>query len=368
MNILLVNYHEISKLPPVRNLVETLLHNGHNVELISFDELQIYHSDNRLQRVILKEEKNPVKKSMLFLNRRKALCRLVQNKMMNKDLIWTTTDRTARELKSILPNYKHVMQLMELREDMPEFPGQKIVKAHLDNIARSAWKVVVPEYNRAHILSAWWSLDKLPKILPNKPFDDQCRFQKCPDDIEKILESLQNEKKKIILYQGILTDERRLEEIAMACEELDDYCFCIMGALDASCYTMYKKYKSVKLIPFIKPPYHLKITEVAYMGILSYSPRNNPNSSILNAVYCAPNKIFEYAGAGLPMIGNELPGLEKPFNDFNIGICCQWDVKKIKEAIRYIEENHEIMRDNCLSFYKGIDLPSIVEGILCDAE
>ena len=33
--------------------------------------------------------------------------------------------------------------------------------------------------------------------------------------------------------------------------------------------------------------------------------------TILNALYCAPNKIYEYAGCNIPMIGTDVLGLKR---------------------------------------------------------
>ena len=71
--------------------------------------------------------------------------------MKNHDILWTTTDRTARDLGPVLFKYKHVMQLMELIYDIPYFPRQKIIQSNIKKYAKKAYKVVVPEYNRAQI-------------------------------------------------------------------------------------------------------------------------------------------------------------------------------------------------------------------------
>ena len=80
--------------------------------------------------------------------------------MKNHDILWTTTDRTARDLGPVLFKYKHVMQLMELIYDIPYFPRQKIIQSNIKKYAKKAYKVVVPEYNRAQIINAWWGLEK----------------------------------------------------------------------------------------------------------------------------------------------------------------------------------------------------------------
>lgn len=64
---------------------------------------------------------------------------------------------------------------------------------NIENLARRASRVVVPEYNRAHIQQAYWNLPRLPKVLPNKPYPDSSI-----NDIvvpNNLLETIVNEKK-----------------------------------------------------------------------------------------------------------------------------------------------------------------------------
>lgn len=73
---------------------------------------------------------------------------------------------------------------------------------------------------------------------------------------------------------------------------------------------------NVVYIPFIQPPYHLLATQYADIGVLTYVSSKRD----LNALHCAPNKLFEYSVWGLPMIGNNIPRLAYPFEKYNIGV------------------------------------------------
>ena len=66
----------------------------------------------------------------------------------------------------------------------------------------------------------------------------------------------------------------------------------------------YKKLnENLNHVDFIPAPYYLCITRLAIIGILTYNPM------LHNTAYCAPNKIFEYGAFSVPMIGNNIPGL-----------------------------------------------------------
>ncbi len=52
---------------------------------------------------------------------------------------------------------------------------------------------------------------------------------------------------------------------------------------------------------------------------------------------CLPNKLFEYAFAGIPVLASRLPEIERVVNQYRLGICCENDVTSIKSAVLGIE-------------------------------
>ena len=143
-----------------------------------------------------------------------------------------------------------------------------------------------------------------------------------------------------------------------------DYAFVVMsGNLDGLKYRGSNTY----FLPFIIPPYHLEITSWAYIGILIYKPVRGATTSPLNAVYCAPNKLYEYAMYGIPMIGNNVPGLKSSICDNTIGKIFEiMNEDSIIRTINEIERNYELYSSNAISFYQRTDnynqIRSIVES------
>ena len=148
--------------------------------------------------------------------------------MKKSDLLWTTTAISAKDIGKDVYKYKHIMQLMELVKDIPAISTQMIFMAHIDRIARNAYKVVVAEDNRAYIQKAWWGLEEKPCVLPNKPYLAENIVTKLDD---KISSKLQKEKRKIILYQGVFSNDRRLDKFAEAIGQLgtDQYALYLIG-------------------------------------------------------------------------------------------------------------------------------------------
>ena len=54
MRVLIVNYYEISKLPPVRNLVDILLKNGCIVTLVSIDKNNQYKTKQNVNLLFIR--------------------------------------------------------------------------------------------------------------------------------------------------------------------------------------------------------------------------------------------------------------------------------------------------------------------------
>ena len=52
---------------------------------------------------------------------------------------------------------------------------------------------------------------------------------------------------------------------------------------------------------------------------------------------CLPNKLFEYAFAGVPVLASRLPEIARVVGDFGLGICCDNDADSIEAAVRKIE-------------------------------
>ena len=368
MRILLVHSDDIRRFPPVRNLLQCLLSNGHAVSVITKDEHRILSDWNHemLHVELLDSYTNLNKLSMMkiYTKNRLFLRKRVPELMKTHDIIWTTTDVAVREIGEQLLNYKHVMQLMELIQEMPVNPYFKFIKFNIQKYARHAYKVVLPEINRAHITKTWWKLHDTPTVLPNKPYS--LEIPSVPEEVYPIIEEMKSERRRILLYQGVFYKDRNLEPIASAVSSLNsDYCLYIMGRDTDIRKKLCEDYPDVKYIPFLDPPTHLLITQQADVGLLPYIPSKSHHFSELNALYCAPNKIFEYAAFGLPMLGSDVPGLFIPFEKYNCGVCYKTgSMEEIRELLIYIRDNYERMSEAAISYYNSVDLDEIVNSIL----
>ena len=109
----------------------------------------------------------------------------------------------------------------------------------------------------------------------------------------------------------------------------------------------------------IPAPEHLEYTKHCNVGIANY------DISSLNNIFCAPNKIYEYAKFGIPMLCSKNVALEETVGAYNAGICVDFnDIKELKRAIEKVKEEYAIYTKNAVSFYQGTDVKELIRGAI----
>ncbi len=379
--IVVVHFYDVLAYPPVINLVDCLLANNQYVTLICFNGDSLpgrILNHKRFRLVNLKNLKNEnifdsfkIKKYLVTTGRK-----LVAKEMEHSDILWTTTDYTVRWLGKMVFKYKHIMQLMELIRYYPIIP--KIMKYckfkyPIQKVAQNAKKVVVPEINRAYIQKTWWNLNSVPSVLPNKPYYFPLEEQVHDDNIQEKIELIKKDKRKKILYSGGMWGDRDFSQLIESMSIIgSEYSLYFMGILPESYkdkfYSMIEGKNNIIYLGLFPAPLHLLLYKYADIGVLPYKAGKFDDItylSELNALYCAPNKLFEYAGAGLPMIGTDVLGLRMAFEKYNIGVCCsKLSGEELKNGIIYIEHNYLEMKENCRKFYDSVDLDKIVMDVI----
>lgn len=371
--ITVIELNKVGDYPPVQNLIRVLLKKGYRVNFIGVEVSDI--SEEIKSNLLF----NPIETSLFHgtLSRWKKGINILYIKhsayvalttcMKTSELLWTTSMRTSALIGKYAMKYRTVLQLMELAENGYCF--RHYFKIPIKKYAQSAWKTVVPEINRAYIQKIWYDLGKTPIVLPNKPFNID--YGEIVPEIADAISVMKKENKKIILYLGGLSTDREFESYAKAISKTDDYVLYIVGKVFSDeakslLEKLQNKYNVVYLGGF-NPPKHLALVQYAYIGLLPYKPVKGTINSELNALYCAPNKIWEYAGFGVPMVGSDVLGLKLPFEQWNIGRCCDLnDETEIIKAIEEVDKNHDEMSQNCYKFYDSVDLEKIVSEILED--
>lgn len=287
--------------------------------------------------------------------------------IMNNDSIYILGNTIVKQYPTILHFYESISTKMywKFRFISPSF--------NIAEICQKAYKVICCEYNRAHITKGMCNMNELPIVLPNKSYDEKELSHNIPSDIKNIYEDICNKvlNRTIILYQGIFNSkERRLEEFINAVMLMnDDVKLLIMGNGNDYFHSLKAKYNSEKIvfIDFIRPPFHLLVTKLAHIGILSYFPHYSGEiADVLNPLYCAPNKIFEYSRFSIPMISNDIPALNSIFKEYKCGEVIGYPIDKnrIKNKIEQILSNYNDYSKGAIMYYNSINTKDIIKNIV----
>lgn len=376
MRIALICIEELDGRPPVIQLTETLLRLGHEVLLITrhLEKLPAYIAQSpSFDGIDLGEKQKGFGRYLSVRRDRRMIRQVIEDDAGAIDLIWTATDVSLRDAGPAIGRHPFIAQLPELIEFVPK---ARIGRYYLKDPqtverCRRAAAVVVPEYNRAHIQKLWWRLPETPVVLPNRS-NPPLELDVESEGYCEAETALRAESRKILLYQGIFASDRDFEPFARAVDILgDEWALYLMGRFDSReeerrIGELCQAHPNVHYIGFINPPNHLGLTKYGTIGLLPYSPASDrTRMSDLNALFCAPNKTWEYARAGLPMIGSDVPGLATSIEASGIGkVVNTDDPKAIARAVTEIDSQLDSMASASRSYYESMDFDRIVAEIL----
>lgn len=129
----------------------------------------------------------------------------------------------------------------------------------------------------------------------------------------------------ILLYQGGLSADRGLELLieAMQKRQGDRVVTVFMGYGEMEEYIkiVSKNSKNIFFHPAVDPSVLLDYTSSADIGITAPIFSNN---TCLSYTYSMPNKLFEYAMAGLPVIVSNLKDATQTVRNYNLGVVIEY--------------------------------------------
>ena len=154
--------------------------------------------------------------------------------------------------------------------------------------------------------------------------------------------------KKIALYQGMLNPGRALFQMVEAFKFVNNnIVLCILGR-GTYLNDLKKLVKNLNIserVFFMEPvdsQILINYTSSASCGICLLEPLN------LSCYYAAPNKLYEYIQAGIPIIASKTPECINLLSEFHVGILTENSPHEIANAINIIiSENSEIYFREC---------------------
>lgn len=221
-------------------------------------------------------------------------------------------------------------------------------------VVRKADLVIAANSERAEVMKDHYGLNDLPTVVRNIPPMPTQRFKN--EEIFDLYPQLMKIDKSHfhIIYMGDISLERGLKILIDSIEFLpENLRLFFLGAgpdLD-----ILKQIASTRLdnrLNVLGPVPHTKVHDVirqADIGYLSYSMNG------LNNILCAPNKVFEYSQAGLPIVSTCQPTVKKMFAKYPIGTligCGEVAVspEMVAEAISEVAKDKESYKSNIAPF------------------
>ncbi|TQE90942.1 glycosyltransferase [Ureibacillus terrenus] len=297
-----------------------------------------------------------IKKVSDWYGVRKNFKEILHRIYTNRDILYIGSVDTALAMGKEIMKYPYILHIRELYDTHPIY--LKLMRP----FAQSAKVVIIPEYSRAAILKCWLNLKKTPVVIPNKTYDHPRKrnIKIYNYDLNRMINSLSD--KKILLYQGHIGRDRGIKElIGSLMKNLDDnYVLVLMGQNhDGFVEELISKYPRVYHINHVPAPFHLQITSHAYIGLVTYDDSN------LNNIFCAPNKIYEYSGFGIPILGRDIPGLKYTIGNNNAGLCVDiTNENEVQQALREIDKNYNFYSENASKFFEDTDLEKLFGRIM----
>lgn len=293
-----------------------------------------------------------------WLSFRRSFVKLLKTTAREEALFWFGTAETAIPLRGALNPGTYIVTLLELLDSSTN----KAKLRAISPVLKKAANVVCCNEARSHLTKFFSGLKSTPFYMPNKPYGfDSIHFSEpsC-EATENALRMLKNE--KYIIYQGIIQNVEMLLEVVKALKELEEPLKLVMMGLDIrnknTTETLLEVYPNILFIPYIPAPKHLEITQGAYLGLVFYSDET------LNKAFCAPNKIYEYSGFGIPILANDIPGLNDTVGAYGAGLCVDFKKGNIKLAIERLVEDYDDFSANALRFFSSTDNLTTVKNIL----
>ena len=136
---------------------------------------------------------------------------------------------------------------------------------------------------------------------------------------------------KVFVYLGILGPGRGIEIISKAFADLDidaHVVFVGFGPLTSTIKDLSNQESRIHYHDAVPHDQVVPLVRNADFGLCLIE-----NVS-LSDYYCLPNKLFEYAFAGLPILASKFPEIERVVAEYSLGVCCDLDVESIRLGIQ----------------------------------
>lgn len=352
----------IHRLPPCVTQVQQLRDFGIEVTVlsreVSRETAEIFQNRKISYETlpVISRKNKALQKCLNYLNYRRAFRRWFRKYWTDDSVLWIGSELGAiKQWHFLKKRHPVIVNCLEFYEyDW----YQKAMK----KISREVDFITACEPHRAQYMKEWWNLDSLPSVLWNKPYFLPRSRNMLPTspEVAQALDKLKNH--HVILYQGMISEERNLIPLAKGLKQSSsDWILALMGTdyIGDACASLQRIYPNTVYLGYFYPPHHFEITSHADICVACYEETS------INTMYCAPNKIYEYAAFGLPMLCNAIPGLEETVGRYHAGKCIDFrDPDRIADAVQDLCNHYEDYSAGATKMYEETDNTAVLHQIL----
>ncbi len=245
-----------------------------------------------------------------------------------------------RSLWKLIHFKAHVYHAHDLEALLPAWLAAKLTRARVIYDAhelfterpiemRAVWRVmerfllnrvdavIAASVERAEIMYQEYGAKELPTVLLNTPY----RNGKPSSSTVRDYLPPEYKGKRILLYQGGLSPNRCLESLILAERFLNKSVILVfLGNLtpfsESVLKSLVKQHRLEERVFFIRAVDPSELTSFitsADIGVVIYKNTSRNN------YYCAPNKLFDYCMAGLPIVGCDFPPVRSIVQKYGVG-------------------------------------------------
>ena len=299
-----------------------------------------------------------IQKAKNFLNYRKVLHWFFKTYWTDESVLWVGTEQT------IIKTWPFLRKIHPTILNALEFYEGDWYQKNMKKIAPRVDVLTACEPHRAQYMVDWWKLDRMPYILPNKPYEHPRKryMEGSTPELRNAISAIQG--KKTIMYQGSIVADRDLGLLAKALKQADSEYFLVLSGSteEGSIEKLQALYERTLYLGNLPAPAHLELTSHADICVAYYK------DNCINNRYCAPNKIYEYAGCGVPMLCNNIPGLTETVGKAGAAECVDFrNADEVIQAIEKIDANYEAYSHASTVFYDQTDNAATIQKIVEDA-
>lgn len=343
MKVCIVQYNASRFLTRVDRAARTLAASGHEVVLIALQDKDTLAYEDRgdyvVKRVELKSRKLPRGFGLKFIRFAEAIWRTFVAAWREDADVYDSRDayplfvtHLAARLRGAALVYDSDELNLDRNWSVARNPVWRfLMKAYEGFYVRHAEAVVTTDYGRAEVIGERYGVER-PTVVLNVP-DTFAELE--PDAAWR--ERALGDKRYLLLYQGILVENRGLPEMVRAMRMLPECRLAIIGYghLEEKLKTMVREEGLEGSVVFFDAmPFNdlMRCTVAADIGVIPLI------GSCLSYVYAAPNKLFEYMMAGLPVVATDLPDMARVINEERVGalISDPEDPSSIAEAVNRV--------------------------------